>query len=91
MYACDEHGVQGRFNERIGQVLSAVSQRQNLGFFFGDFQCSISEYNDPPDIGRSDSRGGNKKTPWVSVHKLERRVQEAYKGAERELRHYLGQ
>lgn len=46
----DETGVQGRWQENVGQVMSAVYHDQRLSLTIGDFRASSSKYGKIPDI-----------------------------------------
>ncbi|KAN0079725.1 hypothetical protein V8E54_004939 [Elaphomyces granulatus] len=41
VFCGDEHGVQGRFQERVGQVMTGVFTDQGMDLSFGDFKASI--------------------------------------------------
>ncbi|CAI7580556.1 unnamed protein product [Penicillium discolor] len=91
----DEHGLQGRFQQAIGQVLGAALEAQAVNLHFADFKCSGLQYKNVPDIvGLSTTvQGGVElrlvgelKVPWVPHHSLSR----AY-GQPQQLRYLLGQ
>jgi hypothetical protein len=48
--AVDEHGVQGRFQQSVGQVLGKVLDAQGINAHFADFKCLGSAYKETPDI-----------------------------------------
>jgi hypothetical protein len=71
----DETGVQGRFNQNVGHVMSAVYSSQGLNLRFGDFKGSNSTYELNPDVAIMNQAHdvkvvGELKTPWVYEHKL---------------------
>jgi hypothetical protein len=35
----DEHGLQGRFQKTIGQVLGSALEAQEVNLYFVDFKC----------------------------------------------------
>lgn len=69
----DEHGVQGRFQHHIGQVVTAILSSQQNGVSFADFKASTSPYAKNPDVAV-----GELKTPWVVAHDLSRAVRFEY-------------
>lgn len=46
----DEHGVQGRFQQSVGQVLGKVPDAQAIDQNFADFKCIGSPYQKTPDV-----------------------------------------
>jgi len=77
----DEHGVQGRFEQHIGQVMSAIFGSYELNLVFGDFRASTSTYTKVPDIACMDLSGelrfiGEMKTPWVLDHLLQAAIED---------------
>ncbi|OQD69307.1 hypothetical protein PENPOL_c002G10652 [Penicillium polonicum] len=46
----DEHGLQGRFQQAIGQVLGAALEAQGVNLHFADFKCSGLQYQNVPDV-----------------------------------------
>lgn len=46
----DEHGVQGRFQQSVGQVLGKVLDARGIEARFADFKCLGSAYNNTPDV-----------------------------------------
>jgi hypothetical protein len=71
----DEHGVQGRFQQHIGQVVTAILSSQQNGLVFTDFKASTSTYAKVPDVAGINQLGvlyfvGELKTPWVRAHNL---------------------
>lgn len=75
----DEHGLQGRFQQAIGQVLGVALEAQGINLSFGDFKCSGIIYENIPDvIGLSRTIQGNDelsligelKVPWVLAHSI---------------------
>ncbi|OKL58543.1 hypothetical protein UA08_06226 [Talaromyces atroroseus] len=76
--AGDEHGVQGRFQQHVGQVVSAVLKAGGFPVKFSDYRASSSkDYNLIPDVAiidvtTCDLRGvGEIKVPWVGAHDLD--------------------
>lgn len=49
-HPADEHGVQGRFNEKIGQFLSLASTVEGLNFLAGDAKSYRTTYTKIPDF-----------------------------------------
>ncbi|RFU35299.1 hypothetical protein B7463_g1042, partial [Scytalidium lignicola] len=75
----DEHGVQGRFQQNIGQIMTAVFKSQEIGLSFGDFKCTANNYTKIPDAVGIDEQGalqfvGEIKVPWVEDHSLENHI-----------------
>jgi len=75
LHTGDEHGIQGRFQDRIGQVLSAVCRVQQLAPCFADFNCASSPaaYKKTPDAIIMNQSGtakvvGELKVPWLQSH-----------------------
>ncbi|KAJ5815658.1 hypothetical protein N7474_007435 [Penicillium riverlandense] len=71
----DETGVQGRFQQNVGQAMSAVFSSQSYDLRFADFKCSASSYSRTPDSIIMDSQGsikavGELKAPWVPDHQV---------------------
>lgn len=71
----DEHGVQGRFGQHVGQVMSAILESQGMDLVFGDFKCTTDDYKGVPDVACFDSAGSSKivgelKTDWIDAHNL---------------------
>lgn len=86
----DEHGVQGRWQQQLGQVISGVLQAQGRQLRFCDFKASVHSYDKTPDVacitGAGDLRlVGELKTPWVQGHKLSLAL-----GDDASFRHVLG-
>ncbi|CDM34651.1 unnamed protein product [Penicillium roqueforti FM164] len=48
----DEHGLQGRFQQAIGQEFGAVLEAKWVEFSFADFKCSGSGYKKRPMLSR---------------------------------------
>lgn len=47
----DEHGVQGRVEQHIGQVMTAVCRAKGFGLAFGDCKSSVDTINGKvPDL-----------------------------------------
>lgn len=46
----DEHGLQGRFQQAIGQVLGGALEAQGVNLHFADFKCSGLQYQNVPDV-----------------------------------------
>jgi hypothetical protein len=75
----DEAGVQGRFNQHIGQVMSAVSVAMGIDLAFADYKANTSRTVDSkvPDIICMTRSGGLRiigeiKTPWIKAHDIQR-------------------
>ena len=72
----DEHGLQGRFDQHVGQVMSGILESEGIDLVFGDFKCSSEDYERVPDVALFDNAGllkaiGELKTLWVRAHDLE--------------------
>ncbi|KAJ5608126.1 hypothetical protein N7537_004745 [Penicillium hordei] len=94
----DETGLQGRFDERVGQVLGAIFDVNNIDLVFGDFKCTTNalNYRKTPDVMIMRPNGsshvvGEMKTFWVYDHQLERIVSQFDLGEDNLLRQVLGQ
>ncbi|KAJ5554741.1 hypothetical protein N7535_007187 [Penicillium sp. DV-2018c] len=79
VHVADEHGVQGRFQERVGQVLSHISHNHPLSFAFGDSKCAPSTTSKTPDFIVMDGAGRSIvvdeiKTLWIEEHQIMRIV-----------------
>lgn len=88
----DEHGMQGRFDQHVGQVMSGILESGGMDLVFGDFKCSSGDYEKVPDVALFDSAGllkaiGELKTWWVQAHNLEAALRP---GNEQLLRKLLG-
>ncbi|KAI2730069.1 hypothetical protein CBS147332_1921 [Penicillium roqueforti] len=92
----DEHDLQGRFQQAIGQVFGALLEAQAVNLHFADFKCSGRGYKNLPDVvglsttvqGRDELRLiGELKVPWVIPHHS---LSYAY-GRPQRLKHVLGQ
>ncbi|KAJ5732652.1 hypothetical protein N7493_004133 [Penicillium malachiteum] len=46
----DEHGIQGRFAERIGQALGAISADEGTGIYFADARAAPLQSTGIPDM-----------------------------------------
>ncbi|KAK9852202.1 hypothetical protein MYU51_008553 [Penicillium brevicompactum] len=71
----DENGVQGRFQQNVGHVMSAVFGSQGLDLRFGDFKAAGSTYRRTPDVVIINSQNHIKvvcelKCPWIDEHIL---------------------
>lgn len=71
VFVGDEAGVQGRFQEAIGQTLGKVFEAQGLDIQFADFKCLPNLGNKVPDCIMKTSTNelklvGELKVPWVS-------------------------
>ncbi|CAG8119969.1 unnamed protein product [Penicillium salamii] len=71
----DETGVQGRFQQNVSHVMSAVFGSQGLNIRFGDFKAAGVPYERTPDViilnDQNDIKVvGELKSPWVNGHKL---------------------
>lgn len=71
----DEHGVQGRFNQHVGQVMSGILKSQGMDIIFVDFKCTTEDYAKISDVACLDNTGlllamGELKTWWVREHNL---------------------
>lgn len=75
VFVGDEAGVQGRFQEAIGQTLGKVFEAQGLDIQFADFKCLPNLGNKTPDCIMKTSTNqlklvGELKAPWVSQHHI---------------------
>ncbi|KAJ5608928.1 hypothetical protein N7528_009495 [Penicillium herquei] len=91
----DEHGLQGRFCQHVGQILSAVFQSENIGLCFADAQAASLHTSNIPDLGIIDKRSnlyvvGEMKVPWIKSHSLSKAVGKYHLGDQLYLRHCLG-
>ncbi|KAK1139206.1 hypothetical protein N8T08_001201 [Aspergillus melleus] len=89
----NENGVQGRWQQQLGQVMSAVFRDQMIGLTLGDFPASVAVYGKRPDIACLTNAGvlrfiGELKTPWVRDHSILLAMVQADKEW---FRHILGQ
>jgi len=87
----DEHGVQGRFQQNIGQIMTAIFKSQGMQLSFGDFKCASEDYENTPDAAGVDNAGalifvGELKVPWVKAHFLRELISD-----EKRFRRILGQ
>lgn len=90
----NELGVQGRWQQHIGQVMSGVFQAQDHQLTFTDFNAAGIQYIKRPDLILMDNTPatlivGELKTPWVSDHILENRMADV-DGFRRALGMYFG-
>ncbi|CDM34648.1 unnamed protein product [Penicillium roqueforti FM164] len=75
----DETGVQGRFQQAIGQTLGQAFEAQRLDIRFADSKCLPNPGGKVPDCTMKTSRNelklvGELKVPWVVHHRIERRL-----------------
>ncbi|CAG8011193.1 unnamed protein product [Penicillium salamii] len=94
----DENGLQGRFNQNVGHVMSAVFGSQGLDLEFGDFKASNSSYSRTPDVaimngGRDVQAVGELKAQWIDVHDPSAATRNALTDidSEEDFRHQIGQ
>jgi hypothetical protein len=78
MVVGDEHGVQARFSQSFGTVLSHIFGAQGIDLVFGDFKCLGNPYTGTPDVILMDNTSalkvvGELKVPWISKHILHTR------------------
>lgn len=72
----DETGVQGRFAENVGQVLTQVCRAFGLDLSFGDYKATTDWSVDgvPDSVCMTSARAlrilGEVKTPWVKSHRF---------------------
>ena len=79
VYFGNEHGLQRRFQQEIGQEFGAALQANSVELQFADFKCSGSSYKNPSDLlALSEDSGvanvkivGELKVPWVEEHSLD--------------------
>ncbi|PYH67501.1 uncharacterized protein BO88DRAFT_426743 [Aspergillus vadensis CBS 113365] len=76
-YVGDEHSVQGRFTQLIGQAMGGIFLSQGLDIRLGDFKsCTVEkEYQKVPDTMMRNAAGaplvvGEEKTPWARPHDI---------------------
>ncbi|KAI2856178.1 hypothetical protein CBS147343_3011 [Aspergillus niger] len=93
VYIGDEHAVQGRFSQLIGQAMGGIFASQGMDIRFGDFKsCTVEkQYKKVPDVMMRDAAGaplavGEEKTPWAKPHDIRLAM-----GRECILRHLFGQ
>ncbi|PYI10687.1 hypothetical protein BO78DRAFT_403753 [Aspergillus sclerotiicarbonarius CBS 121057] len=90
----DEGEVQGRFNQHVSQLGSAVFRSQEIDLVLGDFRATTAAYRRVPDVAAATTSSGQLrfvgelKTPWVHDHKL---AEALGGGNERHVRHIFGQ
>ena len=68
--------MQGRFEQNVGQIMTAVFASQGVDVVFGDFKSSRASYSKAPDVDGTTWLGelrfvGELKVPWVFAHSLE--------------------
>ncbi|KAJ5932089.1 hypothetical protein N7516_006578 [Penicillium verrucosum] len=89
MYVGDEHGVQRRFQEKVGEI-------KTPSFAFADSKCGVPRTSDIPNFIIMKEPGdaivvGEIKFPWVTHHHIARTVAVAgTRPKEGELRNLLG-
>ncbi|KAJ5146480.1 uncharacterized protein N7515_001044 [Penicillium bovifimosum] len=75
----DEAGVQGRFGQQVGHVMTAVFGSQGLDIAFGDLKAVTDTYPRTPDAVIMNGRRagqpqvkavGELKSPWMTQHQL---------------------
>lgn len=44
----NERGMQGRFDQHVGQVMSGIPESQDMDLVFGDFNCTTEDYEKVP-------------------------------------------
>lgn len=73
----DEYGLQGRFQQSVGQTVGASLEAQAIGISFGDFKASGVAYDKVPDCALIATNSpvlprlkavGELKVPWVKEH-----------------------
>jgi hypothetical protein len=73
----DEHGLQGRFQQSVGQTVGATLEAQSIDISFGDFKASGVAYDKVPDCALIATNPfvlprlkaiGELKVPWVPDH-----------------------
>ncbi|KAF9892635.1 hypothetical protein FE257_001037 [Aspergillus nanangensis] len=71
-----EEGVQGRYQNNVGQAMGAILQNQAVDIQVGDFAASATIYHKEPDMAfmsRSTKHVrivSEFKTPWIDAHNL---------------------
>lgn len=75
VYVGDETGLQGQFQQNVGQIMSAVFGLQHYDLAFVDFKCSGDSYQRIPDVVIMEAHGsikavGELKVPWVPEHHI---------------------
>ncbi|KAJ5185316.1 hypothetical protein N7472_010156 [Penicillium cf. griseofulvum] len=75
LFIGDEKGLQGRFNQNVCHVMSAVFGSQGLNLRFGDFKSTNSTGRRIPDVVMMNQVhevkvAGELKTQWVDQHNL---------------------
>ncbi|KAJ5797129.1 uncharacterized protein N7518_005669 [Penicillium psychrosexuale] len=78
VYVADETGVQGRFDQSVGQVLGSVFRAQGVNIRFADFKSAGTGYTKVPDVALVSQNPplplkavGELKVPWVPEHAME--------------------
>ena len=46
----DEHGVQGRIQERVGEIVSHIALQEPPSFAFADSKCGVPRISATPDL-----------------------------------------
>ncbi|KAJ5193157.1 hypothetical protein N7449_004357 [Penicillium cf. viridicatum] len=80
VYIADETGLQGRFEQAVGQVLGAVFRAEAVNIRFADFKAAGTGYSKTPDVSLVSNTApialkavGELKVPWVDDHDLVQR------------------
>jgi hypothetical protein len=81
----DEHGVQERMKQNVGQVMNSIFAAQGMNIAFSDFKCASTNYRRIQDMAVIDVSGqpllvGEIKSPWIDAHNMnDFRGESAYK------------
>lgn len=59
VYIGDEHSLQGRFQQAIGQTFGVVLEAKAINLYFADFKSLGSNYDKTPDFVGLQYVGGN--------------------------------
>lgn len=97
----DEHGLQGRLNERLCRAVTSCLQAQGFNIRAGDFKAAVSTANNAPprvpdavmiNANAAIKLIGKLKTPWARDHirMMKEGLRLFEKGDERTLRRILG-
>jgi hypothetical protein len=75
----DEHGLQGRFQQHIGQIMTSIFKSQGMDLSFCDFKCALGDYSKTPDVAIIDNTGrlkllGELKVPWAKAHRFKKTI-----------------
>lgn len=99
VFIADEHGLQSRLTERLGQVVGAAFKYELIDLHFGGYKGAnppYQGYRKVPDfvvMTRSSAPKliGEAKAPWVKEHDIANALAQFQAGFESGFRHLLGE